>query len=751
MSPGPPAPTQLREIVLHIGSGKTGTTSIQDFLHQNRDLLSQLGYLYPGAPGRHRHYRLSLSVQSDSVLQRLPTWRGERSRFASADSFRREFHHQLMREINKAAKPNVLLSDEALYGLPSQALQRLHRLLGQIGSKSLRVIVYLRRQDDHLASRYQQVVKVGETRRLIDRVRQSRLKGTYDYYSRLCLWHERIAPTTFKVRQFERNSFVEGSLILDFLEAAGLDNKCFHLNNVRERNESLNAESIEFLRIINLYRAEKAGPARVPSNRDIARRIVDTAAPTLTLPPLLLEEFMAQWEESNQRVAAEFLDTPSGQLFHMPRKVENTTAVQRLEPERLDHFLTLAEIPNEAYSPLRRIVEREARTSSGPLTQNATRGQYAACGWPPRKGSSKESFASIRPLATPVEVVLHIGMRKTGTSSIQSFLRNNRDQLRVHGYLYPFTPGQARHTSLSLSVKSRLELENSPEWWREKKSDPVKFREHFARRLIGEVEKTSVSNVLLSDEDLYRASDLALQRLRSLMNRIAGRLRIVVYLRRQDDHAISLYQEMVKKGEIRRLDTWIQQDLSRIYDYDTRLKRIADVLTPEGVIVRRFEPEIFAAGSLHSDFLEAAGVPSGDSDWLVGGNSNESLDSESVEFLRLLNIYRIQNEAAATGLIDNRRFSKRLTELASGPVLSLPGQTLDTFMKQWENPNRAVARSFCEAPDDELFHTPRKTDNITTSQQLDPTRLGYFLDLLQIPEQVRPALYALLDHSASNR
>src|SRR5215471_11213896 len=58
------------------------------------------------------------------------------------------------------------------------------------------------------------------------------------------------------------------------------------------------------------------------------------------------------------------------------------------------------------------------------------------------------------PLTHPVDVVLHVGMRKTGTSSIQFFLRDNREPLASRGVLYPTTPGRARHYRLSLSVKS---------------------------------------------------------------------------------------------------------------------------------------------------------------------------------------------------------------------------------------------------------------------------------------------------------
>jgi hypothetical protein len=60
-------------------------------------------------------------------------------------------------------------------------------------------------------------------------------------------------------------------------------------------------------------------------------------------------------------VALDFLGDASGELFHTPRKTRDTTTEQHLDPARLDHFLTLLELPERVHTPLRRLVEREAR------------------------------------------------------------------------------------------------------------------------------------------------------------------------------------------------------------------------------------------------------------------------------------------------------------------------------------------------------------------------------------------------------
>ena len=51
---------------LHIGSGKTGTTSIQEVFHANRQQLKKQGFLYPGPnPDHHLLFFASNAPQKD--------------------------------------------------------------------------------------------------------------------------------------------------------------------------------------------------------------------------------------------------------------------------------------------------------------------------------------------------------------------------------------------------------------------------------------------------------------------------------------------------------------------------------------------------------------------------------------------------------------------------------------------------------------------------------------------------------------
>lgn len=356
--PPPASPIARRDVVLHIGSGKTGTSSVQAFLRDNRDRLADLGTLFPTSPGATRHVRLGLFAKSESEVANTPAW--PRQNQPDHNTFRRRFRRRLLAEIGSSTLPRVLLSDEVLFHLSDEALRRLGRFTGNF-AESLRLVAYLRRQDDHMVSRYQQGVKVGVTVRLAVYARRD-MSWFYDYHDRLRKHEQLLRPSEFVVRRFERDSLAEGSLFQDFLEAAGICARADEWRQVALRNESLDAESVEVLRLLNLHRARTQAKARGLVKNTVVKRLAQASTgPTLTLPDPVLDAFMAQWEESNQSVARAFVSDPSGQLFRQPRKTRNTITEQRLDPARLDHFFGVLELPEQMHTPLRALAEQEAQ------------------------------------------------------------------------------------------------------------------------------------------------------------------------------------------------------------------------------------------------------------------------------------------------------------------------------------------------------------------------------------------------------
>lgn len=347
------------DVVLHLGTGKTGTTTIQHLMRDSRPALAEQGVLYPRTPGALRHARFGLSFRSDAELESMPAWHQMRAQ--SPERFRRRFTRRLRAEIADAAPSTVVFSDEALYGLTRDSVSRLREFTDSLGGQT-RLVVYLRRQDDHLASDYQQHVKIGEVRRLVRWAADHDRSATYAYARTLARWEAAMAPTQLAVRRFERTAFKGGSLEADFLDAAGLSG--VEPTPIPRKNESLDAETVEFLRILNLHLVAHTGEtAGLIDHRELVRRLAEhSSGPTLTLPERDLDVFLSRWADSNRETASKYFgDT---ELFREPRRTA-TTDVQLLDPDRVDHFLAVGELPPSIRADLHRIAVQETRSSTG--------------------------------------------------------------------------------------------------------------------------------------------------------------------------------------------------------------------------------------------------------------------------------------------------------------------------------------------------------------------------------------------------
>ncbi|MEZ0578834.1 hypothetical protein [Nocardioides sp. MH1] len=348
----------------------------------------------------------------------------------------------------------------------------------------------------------------------------------------------------------------------------------------------------------------------------------------------------------------------------------------------------------------------------------------------------------------PVDTVLHIGTGKTGTTTIQGVLAHSREALAEGGTLYPRAFGNQRHLKFGFLVLPDRQLVRSSEWLRAGNADldPEEFRRRVRRRLRREL-TPAVRRVLISEEGLYRRNAAAVERVRQFTDARGGSVRILIYLRRQDDHLSSNYQQVVKGGGIARMADWASSDLHYMYDYYDHLSRWRANIGPAAFVVRTFEPARFVRGSLVEDFIEAAGIEVDVTSLAPAERRNESLCAGAVEILRLFNLYRVEHRGARAGLIINSEHTRRLHAI-DGPVLTLPDADLDRFQERWEASNAGVAREFLDRADGELFGSARRREGTTTEQVLDPARLDEYLDLLEVPAAERSAIRAIAEREA---
>lgn len=302
---------------IHIGAEKTGSTSIQHFLNLNRKKLQQKGICFPVTPGVENHTKLMYYARNENTFEE------ENLAFRvfiphSTEAFRQELKASLIEEIRHySPKPQkVIFSNEhcssRLYH--PEELERLRDLFG-LFSKDIRIIIYLRRQDDFLLSTYSTNIKSGKVFPFFVPEMNEETMHRYDYLRLLDLWASVFGKENLIVKVFERSTMVNGDVVQDFLSLIGIDiNDDYAIPE--EKNRSLDVYTMEFLRKFNSYVPMFVQNKLNPNRGNIVNILTEISGPErISIDSEELTRFFNLFEKSNREVAIKYLGHEDGILF----------------------------------------------------------------------------------------------------------------------------------------------------------------------------------------------------------------------------------------------------------------------------------------------------------------------------------------------------------------------------------------------------------------------------------------------------
>jgi hypothetical protein len=300
---------------LHIGTEKTGSTSIQTFFARNRAALVSRGWLYPEGGGGAAHNSLVAYGLDDARQDSTRTILGIGDRITLSD-FRRQLIDSLTAEMARSGAAHLLLSSELLstrLRRPSE-IARVKALCDALAHRTS-IIVYIRNQADFLVSRYTNVIWEGGTGAFDFRGRTA----IADYALLLDRWSDVFGSGNVVVRRFEPADFPEGDVLRDFTDAIGLD--IGGLVHPALANPSLDAESLAFLRAFNRrlpsFLAERVKPFRGALVRVLQRR----RGKRFVIARSLAQRISDAYGESNARVSEVYFGSRDRPLFSPPRLV----------------------------------------------------------------------------------------------------------------------------------------------------------------------------------------------------------------------------------------------------------------------------------------------------------------------------------------------------------------------------------------------------------------------------------------------
>ncbi len=216
-----------RKLILHIGMWKTGTTTIQETLFENKELLKKEGILYPTELKNH--------------IFIIPQVRKDAKNHVAVKSYNKgidrlnEIGQQLLDQIasEKNTESTYILSSEFFMDFNSVEIENLKNIFSPYFD-DFQIICYLRPPIAHYTSAVNEQVKQGHYPLDVAYDKHCDI----DEYDRLDWWAKTFGKDNLNVRIFNRNSWVNNDLIDDFFSALNLG-KPDNMVRVKNKNQTL--------------------------------------------------------------------------------------------------------------------------------------------------------------------------------------------------------------------------------------------------------------------------------------------------------------------------------------------------------------------------------------------------------------------------------------------------------------------------------------------------------------------------------
>ncbi|WP_261780755.1 hypothetical protein [Campylobacter jejuni] len=244
----------MKTAYIHIGTPKTGTTSIQKFLTLNREILKQNGYYYPNAFDEKEYWYLEKMIKVINDHKILDFYQFHDVLNNDGELLLK--FNNLKNEINSLEKDyKIILSSEGLYHQLSKKkeIYLLKKILLFLGFQEIFIIVYFRDPSDMLWNLYTTYVKNHTPTKLHIEPAEINSEGRHLCDYRKCLenYSEIFGISNVLVNIYDPDYLYRKNIIFDFLKQINYngDTSSFIIPNFQ--NISLNYQGVKFFEILN--------------------------------------------------------------------------------------------------------------------------------------------------------------------------------------------------------------------------------------------------------------------------------------------------------------------------------------------------------------------------------------------------------------------------------------------------------------------------------------------------------------------
>lgn len=307
--------------IVHIGLPKAGTTTTQRWLAKNRNALSKRGITFDRInisnvrqPSSQAELLIAMVHQQGKLLtQKSLCQTYSISAMEDQAAIVEEFSTNLRKTLNKAPPGNTaVFSCEYLRPharKPADVAALDTWLKGFFDDVTY--LIYLRRQEDLLVSRYSQSLRRNATRAFAEFVEGNKVEN---YNATIRMWRKSVGRERLLVRLLEPDAMKGGDLIEDFADAIGTDAK--DLPHPDRANERFSAAANEIFRLVNVQAVQRGSRFDRKWLRSFKSNLVELGKdlPSQQMTSDQIEEVRSCNAETNSRICKAYFPQRS-ELF----------------------------------------------------------------------------------------------------------------------------------------------------------------------------------------------------------------------------------------------------------------------------------------------------------------------------------------------------------------------------------------------------------------------------------------------------
>ena len=230
-------------------------------------------------------------------------------------------------------KENVIISAETFSWIyQKEPIKEFYNELEEIFDEIV-VIVYIRRQDRHVVSHFQQSVRTGASSRFYRKGTKAipeyeeYLDLYLNYNLRLDLWAEVFGKENFIVRVFDRKELIDGDVVSDFYSTLGIDIEYDKINT----NESFGFERTKILHLMKEMNVPDINQSKIKFNLNNTNKMLPSRKDA--------QEFYEKYKKHNKELNRKYKISKDEYIFDDDFSMYKLESQDEWEQDKFDATL----------------------------------------------------------------------------------------------------------------------------------------------------------------------------------------------------------------------------------------------------------------------------------------------------------------------------------------------------------------------------------------------------------------------------